>query len=61
MKKLTFLLIMSTVLFSCEAESFDEKSFTPENDPIENPSTEEPVEIIDELVETDSNRIVTSK
>lgn len=30
-KKLPFLLVIVTILFSCEAESFEESDFTTEN------------------------------
>ncbi|MBP2830620.1 hypothetical protein J8281_00355 [Aquimarina sp. U1-2] len=52
MKKLTILLAISIALFSCEAESADEQSFSPEVNPIDNPDVE-PGKIIDNYNETD--------
>ncbi|WP_106795003.1 hypothetical protein [Aquimarina sp. Aq78] len=55
-KKLPFLLAVVIILFSCEAESFDENAFTPENGPEVNPEIDpaiEPGKIIDNYIEVD--------
>ncbi len=52
MKKLTFLLAITAILFSCEAESVNDDNFSPENNPSQNP-TLEPGKITDTYVETD--------
>jgi hypothetical protein len=53
-KKLPFLLAVVIILFSCEAESFDENEFTPENGPEVNPDPAvEPGKIIDNYIEVD--------
>ncbi|MEW7292680.1 hypothetical protein [Aquimarina sp. 2304DJ70-9] len=52
-KKLSFLLILSVTLFSCESESFDEQTVTLENDTTIGPDTDQE-KIIDEY--NDPNR-----
>ncbi len=52
-KKLPFLLVIAIALFSCEAESFDETTFTQENDPSVIDTDVDQEKIIDESNETD--------
>ncbi len=40
-KNLSFLLILSVALFSCESESFDESTVTIENDTTIDPNTDD--------------------